>query len=149
MRCAASARVMTRSITFSAGALRRAAGSPAADGWPGSRPALRRRARARRRGRPKNRERRNDLSGLLASVRGVDSGEGEEVHHLEVAGDPTAPGRRRRPPATLREMRITVELQEPDEDLAHDSSADGPEGQAIRHDVRLLEDGRNTRAGST
>src|SRR5947209_4609204 len=81
-----------------------------------------------------------ERSVLLPAVRGVDSGEREEVHHPEVAGDPTASRRKRRPPVALREVGISVELQEPDENFADDPAANGPKGQTVRHDLRFSQD---------
>src|SRR5262245_53257644 len=64
---------------------------------------------------------------LLPPLVGGDAGEGEEVGHLEVAGDPAAALRQRRLPVSLREVGIAVELQHPEEDLADDPAADGPQ----------------------
>src|SRR6266446_4706824 len=110
---------MTRSMTFSAGGLRRAARSPEGRRRPGGG---------------------YGWLVLLPAVRGVDSGEREEVHHPEVAGDPTASRRKRRPPVALREVGISVELQKPEEYFADDPAADGPEGQAVCHDLRFSQD---------
>jgi hypothetical protein len=64
----------------------------------------------------------------LPALVGSDTGEGEEVDHLELSGDPATPLWERRPPATLPEIGIPVELQQPDEDLADDAAADRPQG---------------------
>ena len=75
--------------------------------------------------------------GLLAPCSRVDSRKGEEVGHPERP----VPGWQGRLPAWLScEVRVGVGLQEADEHLGDDPSADRPEMEPVGDDLGLLED---------
>src|SRR4030095_9315535 len=87
-------------------------------------------------------------TGLPALV-GSDSGKSEEVDHPEVSG-PAVPLRDRRlPPPLGVQVRVAVELEQPDEDLADDAAADRPEvSPPVAQDETLIEDVGPERRGA-
>src|SRR5262249_27944750 len=77
---------------------------------------------------------------LLLATGGIHAGKGEKVDHPELSGDLTTRGRQRRSPLPIdRQEGMPVELQQPDDDFAHNAAADWPQLPAVFHDLRFLE----------
>src|SRR4029450_13368769 len=64
----------------------------------------------------------------------------EKNYHPEVSGNLTASLRQRWAPTWIvRQVGITVELEQADDDFAHDTAADRTEMKALFHDLSFLE----------